>query len=122
MARPGKREALIRQARETGTFTRVALPAKVTCPACARDFYPDADGRPRPHERPSRPGEHGHSPDVPTYVTCEGIEPMTLTFDELPPDVAAAFEYAVDRDAQIDAGVAVSDVPSYAEWKASHDR
>jgi hypothetical protein len=69
MPRPGKREALIRQARETGTFVRVEIP-RTTCDRCHTEQYAGPDGSARFHLRPARPGEELYSADLPTMVEC----------------------------------------------------
>jgi hypothetical protein len=43
----------------------------VTCERCEREVYADADGGPRGHLRPTRPGEPMHSEIVPTMTACE---------------------------------------------------
>lgn len=67
MGHPTKHQALIKAARQTGTFERVEIP-RVTCPRCSREVYADADGGPRAHLRPTRPGEPLHSEVVPTMT------------------------------------------------------
>jgi hypothetical protein len=70
MSHPSKQTALIRKARETGTFKRVEIP-RATCDRCQREVYADADGGPRGHLRDTRPGEPLHSEIVPTMTSCK---------------------------------------------------
>ena len=67
-----ERQALIKQARNGEPVQRVELPAKVTCPACGRDQWPDEDGNPRYHERRAVPGDPEYRTDVPVMTGCEG--------------------------------------------------
>ena len=122
-----ERQALIKQAREGAPVERKELPAKVTCPACGRDQWPDADGNPRYHERPARPGDPAYRAELPVMVGCRELtlaehhealpDELRITPDMLPADVADAFAYLVERDALTDAGA--SKVLSYAAWVAS---
>jgi hypothetical protein len=48
---------------------RVEL-VKVECDRCGSTVYADADGGPRSHLRPTRPGEPLHSEIVPTMTEC----------------------------------------------------
>jgi hypothetical protein len=71
MARPSKREALIRNARQGQPFDRVEVP-RTTCERCRQDgIYALPDGTPRPHLRPAIPGEELYSELVPVRVSCE---------------------------------------------------
>lgn len=72
MSRPTKRQALIKAARQEGGFTRVQV-TRVTCPRCQQDgLLAMPDGvTPRPHLRPTRPGEPLYSAIVPTRIDCE---------------------------------------------------
>ena len=70
MTRPTKRQELLRAAREGQAVRRVAVP-RVACPRCARDVYALPDGSPRPHLRPTRPGEADHNDIVPTRTNCD---------------------------------------------------
>lgn len=63
-------QRLVRQAREGGTVQRAELPAKVACPRCGRDQWPDENGNPRYHERAARPGDGGYSAEFPVMVAC----------------------------------------------------
>lgn len=46
--------------------------------------------------------------------------PEELRVTELPPAIAEAFEYLVDRAAATDAGIPESQIPTVAEWRAGH--
>ncbi len=70
MGRPTPAQQLVRNARKGLPVERVAIP-RVTCKRCSTEVYADADGRPRPHMRATRPGEPMHSEIVPTMVTCD---------------------------------------------------
>ena len=69
MPRPTKHQALVRAARAGGPVQRVEI-RRVTCPRCASEVYALPDGSPRPHLRPTRPGEAMHSAIVPTMTGC----------------------------------------------------
>ncbi len=69
MGRPKPATALVRAARQAGTFTRVEVP-KVTCDRCGSTVYASPDGSPRPHLRATRPGEPLHSEIVPVMADC----------------------------------------------------
>lgn len=69
MSHPSKQTAMIRKARETGTFTRVEIP-RTTCERCGREVYAEADGGPRGHMVPTQPCDDGHSELVPTMRPC----------------------------------------------------
>lgn len=49
-------------------------PAQALCPSCQTTQWADADGLPRPHLRPSRPGDPDWSDLVPTMSPCPGPE------------------------------------------------
>jgi hypothetical protein len=66
-----QRQAILKSARETGTFEPAELPAKVTCERCGRDQWPGEDGHPRYHLRAARPGDEMFNADVPTMTACE---------------------------------------------------
>jgi hypothetical protein len=70
MARPNKREALVRAARQGQPFTRVQVP-KLACSRCGSEVYANADGGPRPHLRPAVQGDPGWSELVPVRVGCD---------------------------------------------------
>lgn len=70
MSHPTKRQALVKAARQEGTFIRVKVP-RTTCERCSRDAYALPDGSPRAHLRPTLPGEPLFSAIVPTMTTCE---------------------------------------------------
>jgi hypothetical protein len=70
MSHPTKRQALVRAARQGQEFTRIE-PAKTTCERCQQEgIYAFPDGSPRPHLRPTRPGEELFSTIVPTRIDC----------------------------------------------------
>jgi hypothetical protein len=70
MGRPTPRQALIRSAREGRPVQRVEI-SRVGCPRCRQEgIYALPDGSPRPHLRPTRPGEALHSEIVPTRIDC----------------------------------------------------
>lgn len=71
MPRPTQRQALIKAARQEGTFSRVEIP-RVTCDRCGQDgIYALPDGSPRPHLRATRPGDDGYSAEFPTMTECD---------------------------------------------------
>jgi hypothetical protein len=70
MGRPKYRQALIKAAREGRPVQRVEIP-RVACERCGQHgIYALPDGSPRPHLRPTRPGEPLHSTIVPTRIDC----------------------------------------------------
>jgi len=71
MGRPTKRQALIRAARTGQPVERVELPAKVACPRCGVDQWPDEDGDPRYHLRAALPGDDGYSAEFPVMAECD---------------------------------------------------
>lgn len=71
MARPSKREALIRNARQGQPFTRVEVP-RTTCERCGQGgIYASPDGTPRQHLRPAILSEELYSELAPLRVNCE---------------------------------------------------
>jgi hypothetical protein len=71
MGRPKQAAALVRAARANpGDFERVE-PPKTMCERCGSTVYALADGSPRGHMVPTKPGEVGFDERVPTMTTCE---------------------------------------------------
>lgn len=130
MGRPKPHQAMIRNAR--AGHTRVEVP-RATCGRCGQTgIYALPTGEPRPHLRPAVQGlDPGWSEIVPVRVTC-GEQPMTIEeFYEsvpealriapgtLPPEIAEAFAFMNDRNALLDAGMPVAELPTIGEWRAS---
>lgn len=71
MSHPSKSTALIKAARQAGTWTRVEV-LRTTCQTCGTEVYALPDGEtPRPHLRPAVQGDPGWSEIVPVRVNCD---------------------------------------------------
>jgi len=46
------------------------VPPLVPCEQCGRKVRAGADGTTGPHQRPTVPGDDGHSDIVPTFTAC----------------------------------------------------
>jgi len=66
-----ERQQLIKAARDGQPVDRKELPAKITCPRCGSDQWPDENGDPRYHLRAAVQGDPGWSEIVPVMVACE---------------------------------------------------
>lgn len=65
-----QRQAVLKAAREAGTFTPAELPAKVACTRCGSQQWPDASGEPRYHLRAARLGDDAYSAEFPAMTEC----------------------------------------------------
>jgi hypothetical protein len=113
MPRPSKAQQLVRAARDGQPVQRVEVP-RAACARCGQDGIPALpDGSPRPHLRPTRPGEALHSELVPTMTGCGA----TI---EVPGDIQHVIQYLTERDMLIDTGTPEAPLRAYQEWRAAH--